>query len=802
MRAVLMASACVIAMGMAAPALAQAGGQAPPEQTSDQSGQGVRPEDRADRPATATAEMGADSRGDIVVTATRREERIQDVPISISAFQQAELTEKGIVGFEGIARETPGVILNRPTQNFNNFTARGIATNGYNANLQSSVAVYIDELPVSTIGNTTVVDPNLFDVERVEFLRGPQGTLFGSGSLSGAMRILTKSPDLNRVDAAGLVDFGLTGSDSFRQRYNAMINLPIVSDKLAVRAVGFYRNEEGYLDNVGTGVRNSNSLIDWGGRLVALWKPTDRLSIKLLGSYENSDPKDSSLTSPSLGREKRVSDQPDRFTGEQTIANATIEYETDIGRLTSSSTFSDFNQRFYIDLAGTFAPGSFVGAPIAFGLDADAFDKVFVEEARFVSDLQGPLQFVVGGFYLNRRRDTDFFYRSTPQFLAARGLTGLPDQYFQKQFTHQTSEELAGFGELTYRFSDRFWLTGGVRYGRISAQAFTEAGGYLATLNIAPPAGSTAAPTVLNYYTLALLNIRNVRFNTFTPYAAVEGIKATGQKPQWKASASFKPTDTVTTYATFSTGFRAPIVNAFAGRASLVTPGDIIIPNGASSDDLKSYEVGAKGRWLDGRVTINAAAYYIDWTNIQAQANRVSDSVQFATNIGGARSQGFEVEMNVVPATNVSIGLNAAYNDSKINKLSATEAAISGAVLGHRLSAPRLQGSSYISYGFDLGRDTKGTMAINAQYVGEYNSSFPNTPGAPNVRLATFGETDEYVNVNLSLGLRRGDLTGQLYVENVFDDHSITYIHPEAFLVSRFGTLRPRTIGIRLGYGI
>jgi len=727
---------------------------------------------------------------DILVTATRRAERIQDVPLSITAFQQEELTEKGIVGFEGIARETPGIVLNRPTQNFNNFTARGIATNGYNANLQSSVAVYIDELPISTIGNTTVVDPNLFDVERVEFLRGPQGTLFGSGSLSGAMRILTKSPDLNHFDRSALVDLGLTGSDSFRQRYNLMINVPIVSDTLAVRGVGFYRNEEGYLDNVGTGVHNSNTLIDWGGRLIALWKPTDRLAIRLLASYEDSDPKDSSLTSPSLGREKRVSDQPDRFTGKQAIFNATIDYEWDFAKLTSSSTYSDFDQRFYLDLAGTFPRQAiYPGAPIAFGLDADAYDKVYVQETRLASSLDGPFQFVVGGFYLNRRRDVDYFYRSSLEFLAARGLTGLPDQYYQKQYTHQKSEELAGFGELTYRFSDRFWVTGGMRYGRTSAQGFTEEGGYLAT------AGGQ------NYFTYALLGYP-INFDTFTPYEATEGVKASGSKPSWKASATFKATDTVTTYATFSTGFRAPIVNAFAGRPSLVDPNDITIPNGASSDDLKSYEVGAKGRFLNGLVTINAAAYWIDWSNIQAQANRVSDSVQFATNIGAARSKGFEVEMGVVPAKDVFLGLNAAYNDSKITKLSPQEAAISGAVLGHRLSAPRLQGAAYLSYGVDLGNETKGTFAVNAQYVGSYNSSFPNTPGLPNVRLATFGKTDEYVNTNLNLGVKRGGWSGQLYVENVFDDHSVVYIHPEAFLVSRFGTLRPRTVGIRLGVGL
>ncbi|TFI57725.1 TonB-dependent receptor [Sphingomonas parva] len=778
MRGFLLGSACAAALtGAISPAIAQ--DNAPqPSQTV---------EDRA--PQTAADDQPESEDREIIVTATRREERLQDVPLSITAFQQRELTEKGIVGFEGIARETPGVVLNRPTQNFNNFTSRGIATNGYNANLQSSVAVYIDELPVSTIGNTTVVDPNLFDVERVEFLRGPQGTLFGSGSLSGAMRILTKSPDLDEVDVSALVDLGLTGSDSIRQRYNLMLNVPIVADSLALRTVGFYRHEEGYLDNVGTGVHNSNTLVDFGGRAILLWAPTSRLSIRLLGSYEDSDPKDSSLTSPSLGREKRISDQPDRFTGKQTILNGTLEYEFDFARLTSSSTYSDFDQRFWIDLAGTFPAGSFPGAPIAFGLDANAYDKVFVQETRLASSLDGPFQFVVGGFYLHRRRDVDYFYRSSPEFLAARNLTGLPDQYYQKQFTHQISEELAGFGELTYRFSDQFWLTGGLRYGRTSAQGFTEEGGYLATA------------FGQNYFTYARLGIP-VKFNTFTPYAATEGVKASGKKPSWKLSATFKPSEALTTYATFSTGFRAPIVNAFAGRPSLVDPTDIIIPFGATSDDLKSYEIGAKGRWLDGRVSVNAAAFLIDWSNIQAQANRVSDSVQFATNIGAARSKGLELEANFIPADGFNVGLNAAFVDAQITELSPEEAAISGAVPDHRLSAPKFQGSIYASYSFDLTADTKGMLAASLQHVGAYNSSFPNTPGKPSLPLSTFGRTDAYENVNLSFGVRKGAWSGQLYVENVFDDHSITYIHPEAFLVSRFGTMRPRTVGIRIGYGI
>ncbi|MGB3624614.1 MAG: TonB-dependent receptor plug domain-containing protein, partial [Henriciella sp.] len=176
--------------------------------------------------------------GTVTVTSTRREQNLQDVPLSVTAFQQETLTEKGIVSYDGLARETPGIVLNQPTANFNNFTSRGISTNGYGAGLQAATAIYIDELPISANGNSTILDPTLYDVERVEVLRGPQGTLFGANSLAGAVRILTKKPNPNEFEASALVDFGLTDGDALRQRYNGMVNIPLVKDQLGLRLVG------------------------------------------------------------------------------------------------------------------------------------------------------------------------------------------------------------------------------------------------------------------------------------------------------------------------------------------------------------------------------------------------------------------------------------------------------------------------------------------------------------------------------------------------------------------------------------
>ncbi len=713
---------------------------------------------------------------EVIVTATRREVRLQDVPLSITAFTQADLDEKGIVSYQGLAYNTPGVVLNRASANFNNFSVRGIATNGYNANLQSTVAIYIDELPISSNGNSTILDPNLFDVERVEFLRGPQGTLFGSNSLAGAVRLINKDPVMNEFQTSGLIDYGVTDSDAFRQRYNFMLNMPVAEDTLAVRVVGFYRDEEGYIDNIGTGINNANKLVDYGGRIIAHWDATDKLYFRAMYMTEDSKPEDASLVAPQRGDKVRLTDRPDEFQGYMDIYNLTIGYDFDGADLTSSTTWADYEGVFFVDLAGTF------GQAIAFALDAVGYDENFVEEIRLVSDAGGKFDWVVGGYYNYKRRDVDYDYRSNEAFLAQRGITGLPNPPYYQQFqSYFVTHETAGFGELTFHVNDDVWLTGGLRYTKSDVQGFTKEGGYNS-----------------NYLTMALFGLSGPV--TLTPVQAATGEKGEESGFSYKVSASWRPKDNITTYATVSTGFRTPVVNARGGQGSVLDPNDIIIPFGADSDSLINYEIGVKGSFFDNRVNAHIAAYYIDWSDIQVQANRVSDTVQFATNIGGATSKGIEIEATWSATANLLLGLNASFNNAEVDDLTESEAAISGATLGADMAFPPVQGSAYLRYNFDLG-ESAGFFTVNALYVDGFPNQFPFAPGQPGVPVATYDESDSYSIVNLTLGATFGEhVTVTGYIENLFDDDSFNYVHPEAFIEARYGIPIPRTWGVRVSY--
>jgi iron complex outermembrane receptor protein len=556
-----------------------------------------------------------------------------------------------------------------------------------------------------------------------------------------------------------------------------MVNVPLVEDRLGLRVVGFYRHEDGWVDNIESGVSNSNVLKDYGGRAMLLAKPTDRLSIRLLASFEKNSPSDSALTNPRYGTYKRRSVRGDVFGGKVKTFNATVEYQFNGARLTSSSTYSHYDQAFIADISNA------LGHAAPYALDAEGPQKTFVEEARLVSDPGGKIDWTVGVFYLNRVNRLTNALLSTRSYLAGAGITG--GQGPNGDLIGSTSlrdlrHEIAGFGEVTYHINDRLFATAGLRYGRTDEQLFTEAG-----FNT-------------NYVTAALTGRRGQL--AVVPVAASAQPEVSGNRPSFKGSVSYRVSNEATAYALVSTGYRAPVQNANAGRASLIDPTDFAIPNGAGSDKLINYETGLKGRFLDGRLTANLALYWIVWSDIQVQANRVSDSAQFATNIGQARSRGAEFEVVAHPVPPLSFGMNGSIGGTRITSLSSLEAAISGARYGDRLSAPNFQGSMFGQVDFNLWSGVTGYFNATFQHVGSFPNMFPNVPGRPSAVAPTYGYTDDYENINFSLGLKKGDVSAIFYVENVLDDHSITYLHPETYLDSRVGRLQPRTVGLRLGY--
>src|SRR5690606_335245 len=455
-------------------------------------------------------------------------------------------------------------------------------------------------------------------------------------------------------------------------------------------------------------------------------------------------------------------------------------YQFDGASLTSSTTWSDYEALFNVDLAGTY------GQAFAFALDGPIESTTFVQEVRLVSDTGGPFEWVLGGFYYERERDVYFGYRSNEEFLARSGITGLADEYYLRFHSFDVSREQALFGQLSYHFSDDFWMTAGLRYGSTQAQGFTRDGGY-------------NSDYLTQAFLYAFYGVPGGQL-TITPVEAATGVKAKESGPSWRLSASWRPTPALTTYAAVATGFRAPVVNARAGSVSTIDPDDLVIPYGAESDDLISYELGMKGRWLNGRVAANLALYYIDWNDIQVQANRVSDSIQFATNIGGAYSRGLEFELMAMPSANWTFALNGAINRAKVDTLSAEEAAISGAAMGARLAGPEFSGSLTASYSFDWIRDSVGKASLAVVHVDGFPGSFPFVPGQPGVVSPTFDHTDAYTLVNASLAADFDRVTVGLYAENLFDDRSVNYVHPEAFLDGRYGVVRPRTVGVRVGY--
>lgn len=735
-------------------------------------------------------DQGMDVIQEIVVTAQKREQRLQDVPMAVSAVSGTQLEQQGITQFQDLLRSVPGVSFAGSEPGQSRYAIRGISTQASSP----TVGVYLDDISLVSISTafSGAFDPAFFDFERVEVLKGPQGTLYGGSAMGGAIKYVSRQPVLDETTFSSASGIATTRGGDLSYEAEGVANVPLIEDKVALRAGVLYRKTGGYVDNVAGGqtevwsrsatsppapfepVRYStqstynaddqNERDMLALRLSAKIAPSDTLNIVPAVFYQRSDKDntDSFFTNlPQFQSSNRFGEPTQEKTG---IYSVTVTKEFGAVDLTSISAFSDRETNWDRDYS------LFIGnlAPAFLGFNSynvsDTTSETFTQELRLSSAPgDGPWQWVAGLFYSDQS-DRLLQTVTTVGVDDAIGL-GTDVTYFGDQKTD--SEQYAAFGEVTYSITTQLDLTLGLRYfeGRQTVN-----GDFDGLFN-------GGASSVDN---------KKSTDTGFTP----------------KVSLAWRATDDNLLYGTASKGFRQGGPNRFNTSSPLCEPdferlGIDRVPSGYEPDTLWTYEVGSKNQMLGRTMTLNAAVYYTDWSKIQQQVNLLSCGFQFVGNVGAARVQGAELALESAVADSLILGGTVTYTDAEI-----TESApgVSAQVGQSVLDTPEWMGNVYGDYTFALGASMRATLRAEYQYRGSNLRQFDTTSFVtyPDGTVAALPDTtqiqDAYDVVNLNLTLFRDQWQYRLYVNNLLDE--APYLDFSRSSGSSVATiLRPRTIG-------
>lgn len=736
----------------------------------------------------ADAETGATIE-EVIVTATKREVSLQKAPLSISALTGDQLSARGVESFADLARLVPGVVQSGSAQ-FSKFTVRGVQTSNTTSSSgeQKPVAVYLDELPLTSF---SILTPEIspYDMSRVEVLRGPQGTLFGSGTLAGAVKYVTNKPDPRAFDASAQAELGLTGDDSWRRRFAGMVNVPLIEDKLAVRAVAYSRDEDGYVTNVFLNQRHPDYVKAWGGRIAAKLQVTDDFHLTAMVTSDRIKNGDASRFTLALGKNKTTSIAPYTTNADVMTYSLTGAYALPFATVESTTTMARVKTDWSLQL------NSVTLFPYFINEQVDA--ETIVQDVRVVSKGNSRFDYVVGVFYLNQANDYRDLYNSTAAFAQRLNITGVVrapglngtgpyDAVHQIDDRKRKNMEAAVYGEGTFHITETLHATVGLRQTRYKYADASTGRGFNGLAN----------------WTAAINAGGNRRIDL--PVVAANNLTTGYQtKLTQKYNLSWERTPEQNYYVSASQGFRRGHPNQAAlrnGGRSVIDPNDpTVIPLFAASDGLWNYELGAKTRWFDGRLQINAALYYIDWGPMQVNLVRQSDTQAFVGNAGKSTSKGIEIELQARPTPTIDLGSNITLQRAKISSLSGQEGLLSGAVDGARLASPNFQVSAFLQKRWEIGDGASVFARADVQHVGSYPNTFPLRPGSTQP-AANFFVNPSYENINLSFGWEKDSVRAVLYVENAADDDGVIYVNASTSTSNRALTLRPRTAGLRLDW--
>jgi outer membrane receptor protein involved in Fe transport len=740
---------------------------------------------------------------EIIVTATKRATTLQETPMSIQAFGNDSLSRAGIDDVTKLLGYVPGLALNDLGPGDRRYSIRGLQLPG-----EAQVGIYLDEMPL--VGSPSETDDaggsqpevSYFDLQRIEVLKGPQGTLYGAGSQGGTIRILTNKPNADKIEGAAQVGFSNTAGGGANNDINFMGNIPIIENVLALRGVFTRKDHDGFIDDMAHNAKDVNDYENESYRLMLGYTPSDDFSLQLSFNSVDLDTGNSSEYDLALGRSmgKPVTTEPSStpFSDEFTSMSLVVDYQGwSFADLVIAASSSEREVERSLDFSGGAIPRSgstcvvmdlinrvcddaainaaFIGPNGGIrGVNSLGYEEVDVNsfEMRLSDKSDGSMHWLIG--YFHQERDTDRAGQvllTDENGLAHFGSDGLaltgfspaqraivPAPIFGRtnQFTYEQS---AVFGELSYDIDTQWTATVGLRWFD-TEKANTEVFDYV--YDWRPAEGPKGTTTYQEDAVIGRLHL------------------------------GYQRNDNILLYGQISQGFRP------GGPARPIPSQDI--PS-YSADDLLNYEFGWRAAWADGRATLNGAVYYIEWEDVQvtSQINVPTGIFTGVFNGGGADIFGIEIDANFRPTDSWEIGMAFNLNDGELtDDIPGSDTVLAGS--GNEGfdgdSFPNVSQTTFSAYStwlFSVGDGVDGYFTSDFNWTDGRTSTFSET--AP-----TYIATDSYYLVNMRLGMETESWHAAFYARNLTDEMTETTVRAINRVPAKATTTRPRTIGVEVGY--
>ena len=765
--------------------------------------------------AAFAADSSASSEGlqEIVVTARKRTENLQDVPQSIDVFTSKDLQNLSISQFEDYATKTPSISFISIGPATQMFFMRGVS-DGSNPNVvnTSSTGFFLDDMSLSYYGS--IPDLHSYDMERIEVLNGPQGTLFGAGSMSGAVRLITAKPDPNAFSAGVDTDNGKIDRGGYNDTYEAFVNVPLIDGKTAIRISGYSMYNGGFIDNLLTtrhwvnGVTSTNA--QWAGndyntqyvdgaRVAIKQVITDNWNVVLTGSYQGERQKGAWDQDPKYGQREVSRFGPENGTNFFRSLDLHVEGDVGIGDLVFASTYwslptlkndeySEYVQYSPVlpftaaniqsfaclngpSINGTSGPYTGCKPPTMYYEYHNDTER-WSNEVRLQSKAGSRIQWLAG-LYWEHTKDvySDFYHMPNIQptgnayqsqisyynYYYKQKASPLPEEWYsykERSDYWQTTE----FADVTLPITERWSIEGGVQHFR---SWFTDGGPYA------------------GYF-----------WDPKDPFSDAGG----SHKVNAKAGVNFKVNKDLLLYASFGQGFRDGGTNPGLGATCYKNGA----PQQFTPDTLNNFEVGWKSTLLNGRIVWDGAVYYMPWKNYQAPVFDLAICpIGFNANLGNARIYGSESNINYTVTEGLTLQVSASYNDSHLT----TDTFLNPnfiVVPGERLPyVPYFNYSANARYERPLNAALKGFFQYDIAHKGDMWSDLRAID--PNGFERSLQPAYDISNVRFGVGSPGERWSAEAYVTNLFDKNAIIFTNTGNY-DRRNTTNEPRVVGLRLSY--